>query len=717
MENCIGPVWDLIKLMWAPVGRRIQLARRLGEKIENLDAEARYLSNRRQDIERELSSDDDKVPNAVFKGWIDDVEKIEQRRREIKDEYAQNKKCLLGLFPDIKWRMSLGKCIEEAVVRIGELQEMSKFEGGIVLDAPPPAAEFLQLPRTMEPAPINRTLQKVLAHIRSEKIHQIGIWGMGGVGKTTVLKALNNLSEISITFEIVIWVTVSSQGSVEKIQKDVAKRLSVDVNDADPIHTVANKIYQNLRSKKFLLLLDDVWRSLDLGDIGIPNLNEQEKEGLTGGAKSIIDGYNKGRDLLNTLVQKSLLEKVGYSRCRMHDLLRDLALIITSPRGNNDNKFLVRAGLRDGWYGNEEEWKRMKRISLMSNALGTLPESLDCPILSTLFLQHNLRLQTIPNKFFQHLAELRVLDLSYTSIRSLPSSISSLVNLQGLYLNNSEALAELPSEVGSLKKLEELQMIAVAVQRLPFDIMNLNRLISFIFSTAYHLITTVDIPAGVIKSLISLEQLQIGVKLLQSAHVAMLDEVACLRNLTKIRLSFPKASEFVMVWSCDDIEILANGDESEGGDILADLENLKLSCLPKLRAIIEGQPSIRSFSNLNSLRLDTFTCDRLEDIFEENEIEPEMIRSDGHQLPRLELLELQSLPKLVSIDKIVSLASASIEEIWIRKCINVKSLPSSLVDAPKLRKIGGSSSEWWDEELEWEDNAIKHRLQLLLSVR
>ncbi|CAK7345777.1 unnamed protein product [Dovyalis caffra] len=122
---------------------------------------------------------------------------------------------------------------------------------------------------------------------------------------------------------------------------------------------------------------------------------------------------------------------------------------------------------------------------------------------------------------------------------------------------------------------------------------------------------------------------------------------------------------------------------------------------------------IKQLSKLESLSISN--CDRLEDIFEENEIEPEMIRSDGHQLPRLKNLYLGDLPKLVSIDRIVSLASASIEEIWIQKCISVKSLPSSLVDAPKLRKIGGSSSEWWDEELEWEDNAIKQRLQVKLA--
>ncbi|CAK7345773.1 unnamed protein product [Dovyalis caffra] len=448
----------------------------------------------------------------------------------------------------------------------------------------------------------------------------------------------------------------------------------------------------------------------------------------------------------------------------MHDVLRDLALVITSPRGNNDSKFLVRAGLRDRSHGNEEEWKQMKRISFMKTHW-------------TLYPNHRI-------------------------------------------------LAKLPSEVGSLKNLEELQMAEVGVQSLPFEIRNLNRLISLIVSS-----TSVEIPVGVITSLISLEQLQIDGKLQELASVRMMDEVASLGNLTKIHFQFPtvehlegflssswswkeqrllnfrffvnddfghlldrqpelshgaltyncygslihrplglshgtsrygfqdspttpippavmrvlsRSQEFFVkfhpVSSCDDIEILANGDESEEGDVLPDLEDLRLYRLPKLRIIMEGQVSTRSFSNLNSLILSTchhvkqifswsmikqlsklenlsvHTCHRLEDNFEENASEPEMVRNDGHQLPRLKLLKLRALPKLVSIDRIISLASVSIEEIWIHRC-NVKSLPSSLVDAPKLRMIAGSSRQWWDEKLEWKDNAIKQRLQILFSVR
>jgi hypothetical protein len=51
-----------------------------------------------------------------------------------------------------------------------------------------------------------------------------------------------------------------------------------------------------------------------------------------------------------------------------------------------------------------------------------------------------------------YLAGPRVLDLSNTSITSLPSYISSLNNLRWLYLNNFRKLAVLHSEVGSLVK-------------------------------------------------------------------------------------------------------------------------------------------------------------------------------------------------------------------------------------------------------------------------
>ncbi|RWR72010.1 putative disease resistance protein [Cinnamomum micranthum f. kanehirae] len=117
-------------------------------------------------------------------------------------------------------------------------------------------------------------LQKILALIEDVGIRKIGIWGMGGIGKTRTLKLLNNrLDQESYMFDIVIWITVSGEGSQRKVQNDIAERLKCpekDMSDNGLKAFISNK----LSGKKFLLILDDIWERIDLSDVGIPILNQ-----------------------------------------------------------------------------------------------------------------------------------------------------------------------------------------------------------------------------------------------------------------------------------------------------------------------------------------------------------------------------------------------------------------------------------------------------------
>jgi hypothetical protein len=107
-----------------------------------------------------------------------------------------------------------------------------------------------------------------------------------------------------------------------------------------------------------------------------------------------------------------------------------------------------------------------------------------------------------------YLAEPRVLDLSNTSITSLPSYISSLSNPRGLYLNNFRKHVVLHSEVGSLVKLEDRN---VEVKSLPVEIRNLNCLMSLVFLNGFT--ELIKFPVGVITDLITWEQLVMEVNL------------------------------------------------------------------------------------------------------------------------------------------------------------------------------------------------------------
>ncbi|KAL9460078.1 hypothetical protein AB3S75_003303 [Citrus x aurantiifolia] len=78
----------------------------------------------------------------------------------------------------------------------------------------------------------------------------------------------------------------------------------------------------------------------------------------------------------------------------MHDLIRDMALRITSK----SPLFMVKAGLRLLKFPGEQEWEEnLERVSLMRNDIEEIPSNMfpHCEILSTLLLQCNVHLQMV----------------------------------------------------------------------------------------------------------------------------------------------------------------------------------------------------------------------------------------------------------------------------------------------------------------------------------
>ncbi|KAG5568159.1 hypothetical protein H5410_064824 [Solanum commersonii] len=107
----------------------------------------------------------------------------------------------------------------------------------------------------------------------------IGVWGAGGIGKTTLVKNLNNeLKHIDVSirsklsFGVVIWITVPKPPiDIRKVQAQIANRLNVKVDTEGSQESNASKIYQWLKQEKsFLVILDDVWEAIDLDYVGVP---------------------------------------------------------------------------------------------------------------------------------------------------------------------------------------------------------------------------------------------------------------------------------------------------------------------------------------------------------------------------------------------------------------------------------------------------------------
>ncbi|KAH7665894.1 P-loop containing nucleoside triphosphate hydrolase protein [Dioscorea alata] len=114
---------------------------------------------------------------------------------------------------------------------------------------------------------IKLNLEKIRGYLVDDNVSMVGIWGMGGVGKTTLLNEINNSllgGDINIGFKYVISLVVSKEPQFKKLQNEISKRLGL------PFDSGKSDIFEFLK-KNFLLLLDDIWKRVDLSeDLGIP---------------------------------------------------------------------------------------------------------------------------------------------------------------------------------------------------------------------------------------------------------------------------------------------------------------------------------------------------------------------------------------------------------------------------------------------------------------
>lgn len=101
------------------------------------------------------------------------------------------------------------------------------------------------------------------------QVKSIGVYGMPGVGKTSLLQSVYNFYKVCDVFEKVIWLTVSRDYKIPDLQKMIGQQIGLDLSMTDDIDARKRQLFANLKNKKFLLILDDLWRVLDLKELGV----------------------------------------------------------------------------------------------------------------------------------------------------------------------------------------------------------------------------------------------------------------------------------------------------------------------------------------------------------------------------------------------------------------------------------------------------------------
>ncbi|KAG7994093.1 hypothetical protein I3843_01G038200 [Carya illinoinensis] len=124
-------------------------------------------------------------------------------------------------------------------------------------------------------ASVSEDLAKTMDLLFDNRFQRIGIWGMGGVGKTNLVRNLNNKLLLGMNsnhkpFTCVLWVTVSKNLDIKRVQMRIASRLKLELKESSGADGMATQIHQSLKKERFLLILDDVWEKIDLDILGVP---------------------------------------------------------------------------------------------------------------------------------------------------------------------------------------------------------------------------------------------------------------------------------------------------------------------------------------------------------------------------------------------------------------------------------------------------------------
>ncbi|KAA8529338.1 hypothetical protein F0562_033863 [Nyssa sinensis] len=290
-------VAKIIDRLFTSMGRQIGYVVHYKENIKNLKDEVDSLGNLRGRVQGTVdrAKDNGEVIEDDVSNWLSHVHEMEEAVKIFLEN--DNSMCFKGWSSDVRSRYRLGKEAKKKVIAVTRLKANGKFD--TVAHRAPASDIWFKSTTDYENFESRRLIFKeIMEALRDDKIYIIGIQGAGGVGKTKMAEEIGKKAKENKLFDEVAMTSVSQNPDVRKIQGELADCLYLKLDSETEIGR-AGQLCKRLQSgKKIIVIIDDVWKQINLKEVGIP----------------FVDNI-KGCKIVLTSRSSSVCHQMGVQKC------------------------------------------------------------------------------------------------------------------------------------------------------------------------------------------------------------------------------------------------------------------------------------------------------------------------------------------------------------------------------------------------------------------
>ncbi|KAH7652063.1 disease resistance protein RPS2 protein [Dioscorea alata] len=265
---------SIINFVWSPIKEYVYKESKYvlawESNMSALQKEMLELNSKLEDLQSKVDAADRQGKNLTSesKSLLDRAKKLQEQSKKMEERCKTMSKCLADIPLDVFSGYQLSKKAEHLLPEVKEsVTKISTVVNNV--------ARAESMPQRFQERLVNQALgvdsvlEQLQHHFQDVNVRVIGVYGMAAVGKTVLLGELNNqLREMDL--DCIIWVDMPKDSCVDKVQDVVGQWLGITWQDTTPQKERARLITRQLNKSKFVLILDEVWKPLDLAKVGIP---------------------------------------------------------------------------------------------------------------------------------------------------------------------------------------------------------------------------------------------------------------------------------------------------------------------------------------------------------------------------------------------------------------------------------------------------------------